>query len=229
MKTLVTIALTLLVLGVLATGYAWSGRYNIGADDPHAPALRALLEMVRERSLETRSAEVLVPDLMRAELIRAGAGNYDAMCTGCHLAPGLDETELSKGLYPPPPNFTKTRIDDPAEAFWAIKHGIKASGMPAWGKSMDDEYIWGMVAFLGRLPDMDAGKYAAAVAASGGHSHGGGEAAGSAGTPGEQAHHEGSDQGHAEHTDAQPTAHTHADGRQHVHPAEDAPVDIEKK
>ena len=29
-----------------------------------------------------------------------------------------------------------------------IKHGIKASGMPAWGKSMADDYIWGMVALL---------------------------------------------------------------------------------
>jgi mono/diheme cytochrome c family protein len=41
---------------------------------------------------------------------------------------------------------------DPAAAFWTIKHGIKATGMPAWGKSMGDEYIWGIVAFLDQLP-----------------------------------------------------------------------------
>lgn len=56
-----------------------------------------------------------------------------------------------------------------------IKHGIKATGMPAWGKSMGDEYIWGMVAFLNQLPTMDAKQYQTLVASSGGHQHGGGE------------------------------------------------------
>jgi hypothetical protein len=47
--------------------------------------------------------------------------------------------------------------------------------MPAWGKSMGDAYIWGMVAFLRQLPKLDAAQYRARVASSGGHSHGGGE------------------------------------------------------
>ena len=36
----------------------------------------------------------------------------------------------------------------PAAEFWIIKHGIKSTGTPAWGKSMADPYIWGMVAVL---------------------------------------------------------------------------------
>src|SRR3546814_7692818 len=78
------------------------------------------------------------------------------------------------GLYPAPPDLTKTTVEA-AEAFWVIKHGIKASGMPAWGKSMDEEYIWNMAAFLQVLPTLDEGEYQAMVARSGGHSHGGGE------------------------------------------------------
>jgi hypothetical protein len=93
---------------------------------------------------------------------------------GCHLAPGMAATELSKGLYPAPPDLTRHPVGA-AEAFWVIKHGIKASGMPAWGKSMDDEYIWNMAAFLQRLPDLGPEQYEALVASSGGHSHGGGE------------------------------------------------------
>src|SRR3546814_12702681 len=80
-----------------------------------------------------------------------------AMCTGCHLAPGMSETEMSRGLYPAPPDLTKTTVEA-AEAFWVIKHGIKASGMPAWGKSMDEEYIWNMAAFLRVLPTLDEGE-----------------------------------------------------------------------
>ncbi len=227
MKTLLTIGLTILALGLLAAGFVWSGSYNVGADDPHTRPVHSLLDTMRERSIERRSADISAPDLTSAELISAGAGNYDAMCTGCHLAPGMNESELSKGLYPAPPDFTKAPIDDPAEAYWAIKHGIKASGMPAWGKSMEDDYIWGMVAFLRQLPELDSEQYAAAVAASEGHSHGGGQTVRSTDS-GDGPQVDGADHHDAE-ASAAPVTHTHADGKQHVHAtAAGSPVDAAK-
>ncbi len=218
MKTLLTIALTILVLGLLAAGFVWSGTYNVGADDPHTRPVYALLGTMRDRSIETRSADISAPDLTNAELIRSGAGNYDAMCTGCHLAPGMTESEMSRGLYPAPPTFTSAPIDNPAEAFWVIKHGIKASGMPAWGKSMEDEIIWGMVAFLRQLPNLDPEEYQAAIAASGGHSHGGGESVSS--TDAKEPAHDGEPDDHGAGKSPPPAAvHTHADGKQEVHAA----------
>lgn len=171
--------LALVVLAVVAVaaigGFIWSGFYNVAADDPHTAPVYRLLETMRERSIQARARRLEVPaDLMARERIVQGSGNYDAMCMGCHLAPGMDGTELSRGLYPAPPDLSRATVDA-AEAFWVIKHGIKASGMPAWGPSMDDEYIWNMVAFLQALPGMDADGYRQAVAASDGHSHGGGE------------------------------------------------------
>jgi mono/diheme cytochrome c family protein len=116
------------------------------------PPSHAILSTARDRSIEVRSRDIQVPDLSEEALIRAGAGNYNAMCIGCHLAPGLAGTELSNSLYPAPPNLSKLGVDGhPAAAFWIIKHGIKSTGMPAWGKSMADPYIWGMVAFLQQL------------------------------------------------------------------------------
>jgi hypothetical protein len=93
------------------------------------------------------------------------------MCVACHLAPGLATSELSVGLYPAPPDLSRETVD-PAEAFWIIKHGIKATGMPAWGKSMADEYIWNLTAFVVKLPDLDQTQYRTLVAESSGHSHG---------------------------------------------------------
>ncbi len=155
--------------------FAWSGVYDIGADDPHSKPVLGLLALVRDRSVGAQAASIAVPaDLASEARIRQGAGNYDAMCSTCHLAPGLGDSELNRGLYPAPPRLDKMKVE-PAQAFWVVKHGIKASGMPAWGKSMGDEYIWNMVAFLGALPAFDADKYRALVAESGGHSHGGAE------------------------------------------------------
>jgi len=182
--------LGLLVLIAVGTGaFIWTGAYNIAADEPHWPVTQRLMETARDRSVEARISSIVVPALDDEALIRTGAGNYDAMCAGCHMEPGEDHTELSVGLYPAPPNLGRERIDDPAEAFWVIKHGIKMSGMAAWGKSMDDGSIWGMVAFLQRLPEMSADQYHELVESSGGHTHGAGEA------------HDHADDEHHEHDD----------------------------
>jgi mono/diheme cytochrome c family protein len=174
-RSLLILSTVLVVPVVFVTVFVWAGVYNIGADDPHWRPTHALLETVRHRSIDTRASKLQVPtDLSDPARIRQGAGNYDAMCTGCHLTPGMSETELNKGLYPAPPNLTKANVDA-AHAFWVIKHGIKASGMPAWGKSMEDAYIWNMTAFLQQLPKLNAEQYQTLVASSGGHSHGGGE------------------------------------------------------
>ncbi len=173
MTVVAGVAIALLLLGVFA--FVRAGIYNVGADDPHYPMTTSLLAQVRDASIEARARRLEAPqDLMSEERIIQGAGNYAAMCTQCHLAPGMGPTELSKGLYPAPPDLTKQTVNA-AEAFWVIKHGVKASGMPAWGSSMGDEYIWNMAAFIQRLPKLDAAQYQALVAKSDGHSHGGGE------------------------------------------------------
>jgi mono/diheme cytochrome c family protein len=211
-------ALTLLAVG--AIGFVRAGVYNIGADDPHYPLTYSMLAQLRDASIKKRAASLTVPkDLMSTARVTQGAGNYDAMCTGCHLAPGMEPTELSKGLYPAPPNLTKGQVGA-AEAFWTIKHGIKASGMPAWGTSMGDEYIWNMAAFLQELPKLDAMDYQITVARSGGHSHGGGETGAQhhshdeamEGMPGMGHGADAGSDGDAAHHDSEGAAHAHARG-----------------
>jgi mono/diheme cytochrome c family protein len=200
--------------------FIYSGLYNVAADVPHTRPVYAVLEYVRERSISRRAAELPVPDLKDAELIRQGAGNYDAMCMGCHLSPGMSETELSKGLYPAPPALARKNIADPAETFWVIKHGVKGTGMPAWGRSMDDHYIWGTVAFLRVLPTLDESGYRKLVASSSGHSHGGGETI-------EHEHRDRTPDASAGSAVTQPdspeTAHSHTSDGSHDHPQTETP------
>jgi mono/diheme cytochrome c family protein len=164
------------VLVVVGAGvFVWSGAYNIAADDPHWPMTEWLMDTARDRSIAAQSSDVVVPPLEVKSLIRAGAGNYDAMCVGCHLKPGVERSEASVGLYPAPPNLPRRQPEDAAREFWVIKHGIKMSGMPAWGKSMDDASIWGMVAFIQKLPGMSGTDYHELVESSEGHTHGSGD------------------------------------------------------
>ena len=155
-----------IVVAVTAAGlgiFVYSGIYNIGADDHHSRFVFAALQTLRDRSIEFRSAQLSVPNLDDEELILKGAGQYAAMCTECHLAPGIEDSEVRVGMYPQPPNLSQGRID-PRTAFWVIKHGIKMSAMPAWGSSHDDPTIWSMVAFLRKLPELSPEQYKSIVA-----------------------------------------------------------------
>jgi mono/diheme cytochrome c family protein len=164
MKLITAIAATLgaLLCGVVL--FVYSGRYNMGADAPHWAATLDLLTTLRDRSITAHSADLQAPDLRDPALISQGAGHYAAMCVDCHLAPGVANSEIRPGLYPQPPNLAQVHIA-PKIAFWAIKHGIKMSAMPAWGASHDDATIWSMVAFVQKLPDLDAAQYQQIVAA----------------------------------------------------------------
>ena len=37
-----------------------------------------------------------------------------------------------------------------------VKHGLKMTGMPAWGVTHNDELLWDVVAFLRKLPELTA-------------------------------------------------------------------------
>ena len=196
-KSLLGIVLLLAVAVVLLLGFLWSGLYNVGADDPHTRPMLAMMETLRENSIHARSKSLQPPNLDDPQLILKGAGQYAAMCTGCHLAPGMEDSEIRPGLYPQPPELSKVRVD-PKDAFWVIKHGVKMSAMPAWGGSHDDPTIWSMVAFLRKLPDLTPAQYKDIVAKAppdedmeGGHHHHGGEA--------DEAHHDEADSADHEH------------------------------
>jgi mono/diheme cytochrome c family protein len=160
--TLVAGAL-LVLLGVAAVG-TYAGLYNIAADVPHPQPVYWLFETVRERSVAARARDIVVPnDLDESSRISKGAGQYADMCSGCHLAPGMKRTEISRGLYPRAPELRRKTDLTPAEQFWIVKHGVKMTGMPAWGVTHQDELLWDVVAFVRKLPELTPEQYEALV------------------------------------------------------------------
>jgi mono/diheme cytochrome c family protein len=149
-------------LGAVALGgvvFVGSGIYNIGADDHHTKIVLAIIEQLRERSIAVRARAIDPPNLEDPMRIGAGAKHYAALCVGCHLAPGVTKSEIRAGLYPHPPNLAQADTRDAQRAFWTVKHGIKMSAMPAWGKTLDDAAIWDLVAFLRQMPSMTPETY----------------------------------------------------------------------
>jgi mono/diheme cytochrome c family protein len=153
------IAALLAALAIGAALFVGSGIYNIGADDHHTKIVLAIIEQLRERSIAVRARAIDPPNLEDPTRIGAGAERYAALCVGCHLAPGVTKSDIRTGLYPHPPNLAQEATRDAQRTFWTVKHGIKMSAMPAWGKTLDDAGIWDLVAFVRQMPAMTPETY----------------------------------------------------------------------
>ena len=152
------------IIGVFAV--VSSGMISVAADKAHQPMVYDFLNWARSQSIAKASEDIIVPKLDEAAMISSGGADYNDMCAGCHLSPAVESTDLSAGLYPKPPNFTDVEVAErykseagAQQSFWAIKHGIMASGMPAWGATHDDDRLWAMVAFIRVLPELSADQY----------------------------------------------------------------------
>ena len=168
MKTVMKTILSLTLAAAIAAGYILStGVYNMAATEKHWLITEKLIEWMRINSIDAHADALQVPEMDEAEYLTVGAIHYNAMCTECHLAPGLEPTELAQGLYPHAPVFGQRQplssteaIEKQAKAyFWIIKNGIKMTAMPAWGLTHDDDTIWAMAFFVQQLGGMSVDQY----------------------------------------------------------------------
>lgn len=81
-----------------------------------------------------------------------GVALYGQHCAICHgtAAGASSASPLAKGLYPAPPQLADEGVEDDPEGvtYWKIRHGIRLTGMPAWGPTLNDRQIWTLALFL---------------------------------------------------------------------------------
>ena len=163
MKYLIRALIVIVVFAAVGLIFLYSGAYNVSAMVPHNRLTLWMINTLKDNSIEHRSKDVKAPDnLNDTSLIRLGFVHYREMCQTCHGAPGIQSSEIGKGLYPHPPNLAHSAKEMPAsELFWITKNGIKLTGMPAFGKTHSDNKIWALVAFMKTLPTMTKEQYQA--------------------------------------------------------------------
>lgn len=220
MNIVVKLAFGVCLAGLLAVGFAYSGVYDVGASNPHSRLVHWFLTTTSQASIERQSRGIEVPDLDDEALIFAGINDFNSMCVACHGAPGKNPEAVGQGLNPAAPDLAKSAANlKPAELFWVTKHGIRMTGMPAWGATHDDQAIWPVVAFLTKLPDLDQSSYQEmlAVAKGRGH-HSDSQGHGDNDAMAEKTHDE-MEQGH--HDEEPPTASAPKAAREHDHSTHD--------
>ncbi|EMI15555.1 secreted protein [Rhodopirellula maiorica SM1] len=149
--TAIVTALIIVAIPVLIVA---SGAINMAATSQPSDFEQTVATFAVQRSMAWRIPEKsAVPD--SDDAVSHGLTHYASMCVRCHGGPGVEPEKFAFGLNPPAPALEK-HLDDfsDEELFWIIKHGIRMTGMPSFGKDHSEEEIWSMVAFLRTLPNL---------------------------------------------------------------------------
>ena len=160
MRGLLRIVGYLLVLVLFVSFLAASGLVPVTERPGEFAWTRWFLQFAKRRSVTLHSLTIRAPSLDSPDLIVKGAGPYETTCRSCHGSPPDPRSPLAFGMDPSPPNLQSIVATwDDREIFLIVKHGIAFTGMPAWPDPGRDDEVWAMVAFLRRLPALDAAEY----------------------------------------------------------------------
>lgn len=161
-RALLLAGLVLATLGLGALLFVAAGGAPIAASEGHWPVTNWFLRFAMRRAVDVRSNGLRVPALDDPALLVRGAGHYATGCMPCHGAPGEAVSPVVRRMLPVPPELARERSTLAAEElFWIIRHGIKYTAMPGWVAPEREDEIWAMVAFVQRLPELDARQFRA--------------------------------------------------------------------
>jgi mono/diheme cytochrome c family protein len=156
-----TTAALALAAALVATVVIYGGFYNVASTRQHWQITHTVLETAMRHSVRLRSRDIAEPPLADERMVLRGAACFRDKCVQCHGAPGVAQGDIGKSMQPiPGPLVDALHHWRPRELYWLTRHGIKMSGMPAWEYRLTDSELWDIVAFMQRLPELNAAQYA---------------------------------------------------------------------
>ncbi len=140
---------------LLLVGGAAALQFNLSAL-PEPGRMETLLATKGKRFLIRRAShgEIPPPPADMRTSIEEGDKLFGTECAACHGLDGQKLTDAGRWMYPRAADlaFPAVQQYSDRELFWIVKHGIRLSGMPAFGKVESDEHIWNLVHYVRTLP-----------------------------------------------------------------------------
>src|SRR5215470_11688147 len=117
------------------------------------PAVERRLAMsALDASMERHAPRVNNPVPVTDENLIDGMKIYTMNCAVCHGSMDDKPSVLEHSMYPPPPQLLLDPLDDPEwHIYYAIRTGVRYTGMPAWGHALSNQDVWNVTAFLSRV------------------------------------------------------------------------------
>jgi mono/diheme cytochrome c family protein len=149
---IVGVIVTLLLLGLGGLAIAMLGLLPTNADSSPPRIERRIAMSAMDASIERHAPRVTNPVPPTDDNLIDGMKIYTMNCASCHGGLDSKASVLQKSFYPPPPQLIMYPLDDPEwHIYYAVRTGIRYTGMPAWNKALSDEEIWKVTAFLSRI------------------------------------------------------------------------------
>lgn len=155
------IVVTVVVIIAVGLFVAETGRVDMRADQPPSKLERQLAEGARDAYVNRNAPKRKNPFPVNDATLLAGAKIYADHCALCHGDPAHPESPLAHAFNPPPPQFMTNAADmGDRDNYYITEHGIRLTGMPAWGKILSTDQIWQVVTFAENIdnapPDVKA-------------------------------------------------------------------------
>lgn len=160
----VALAAAGLAAALVGAAVIYGGLYNVSSTRQHWQVTHTVLETAMRRSVKRLAADIAEPPLADERMAVRGAACFRDHCVQCHGAPGVAQQPFGMAMQPVPgPLVDAGRHWRARELYWLTRYGIKMSGMPAWEYHLSEGDLWDVVAFLQRLPQLNAAGYAQAL------------------------------------------------------------------
>ena len=150
----------LLALAGLAAvgGGAWFASQGVSATATPGPIETRVSRTARHWLVPTSFRTQTSPESGTPDTLRLGMAHWADHCASCHGNNGSGATAMGRGLYPKAPDMRQAATQDlsDGELFYFIEHGVKLTGMPAWGVGTPEgeQASWHLVQFIRRLPTL---------------------------------------------------------------------------
>jgi len=140
---------------VLLGGLYWTASsVTLSALDRPGPIETAVATRAK-RWLIGRAARVAPVVAAGDQSVAAGGMRYRGLCAQCHGNDGRTPTDIGRAMYPRAVDLGAASVQSwsDRELFWIIKHGIRLSGMPGFGQTLEADEIGALVAYVRTIPD----------------------------------------------------------------------------
>ena len=160
MRAVLRALVVLLVLALLGGGLAAYTIVSRGLGTRAEPSWieATLARTMRSWATPSRMRNTKNPLQASPEVLDEALAHFADHCAGCHSNDGSGQTDIGRSFYPPAPDMraAATQALTDGEIFSIIEHGIRMTGMPAWGTGTPEgeHQSWALVHFIRRLPSL---------------------------------------------------------------------------
>jgi thiosulfate dehydrogenase len=151
-KFILGVIITLLVLLLGGLGFAMLGFMPTNANIAPPHLEHRLANTAMDASMERHAPHVANPLTPSDQNLIDGMKLYTMNCALCHGALDRKPAALARNFYPPPPNLISDPPDDPEwHIFFAIRTGIRYTGMPSWDGVLAEQDMWKLTSFISHM------------------------------------------------------------------------------